>query len=400
MLVPFSPPDISEAEVKLVCEALTSGWITTGPKTKEFEKRISEYCGTKKTACLNSATACLETTLRVLGIGQGDEVITTAYTYTASASVIEHVGAKVVLVDTEDFFISPEKVKKAINKRTKAIIAVDIAGVPVDPLPLYKVIDEAKGLFCPASFIQIAMGRIALIADAAHSLGAKRGDRRTGTLCDFTCFSFHAVKNLTTAEGGAVTWKSIHGIDDEEIYKQYMLYSLHGQDKDALTKSKKGQWRYDILIPGYKCNMTDIMAAIGIAQLERYEEMLRKRRELTDNYDKAFKDFELIEPLSHVTKDYVSSCHLYILRVKGIDEIKRDEIIEKMAVMDISVNVHYAPLPMMTAYKNMGFDIKDFPVAYKMYENEITLPLFSAMTKQMQDYVIKSFIEVVTQVCS
>lgn len=401
MKVPFSPPDITEAEVKLVSEALLSGWITTGPKTKEFERRISEYCGTSKTACLNSATACLETTLRVLGIGEGDEVITTAYTYTASASVIAHVGAKVVLVDTDkdSFTISPSKVKEAITNKTKAVIAVDLAGVPVDPQPLYKVIDECKEMFTPKTELQKAFGRIVLIADGAHSIGGKRGEVRTGGLCDFTCFSFHAVKNLTTAEGGAVTWKDIDGVNNEELYKQYMLYSLHGQNKDALAKTQKGKWRYDIVIPGYKCNMTDIMAGVGLAQLDRYDGMLENRRALVDRYNLAFADIDVIEPLMHITDEYVSSCHLYMVRIKGIDENKRDAIIDEMANRDIAVNVHYIPLPMMTAYKNMGFDIKDFPNAFNMYENEITLPLFSVMTEEMQEYVINNFIEVVTKVC-
>lgn len=342
MVVPFSPPDIGEAEVKLVCEALTSGWITTGPKTKEFENKISEYCGTKKTACLNSATACLETTLRVLGIGRSDEVITTAYTYTASASVIEHVGATPVLVDVDkdSFFISPSKVKEAITKKTKAIIAVDLAGVPVDAAPFYKLIDECRDSFKPNSYLQKAMGRIALIADGAHSIGASRDGVRAGGICDFTCFSFHAVKNLTTAEGGAVTWKSIDAIEDEYIYNQYMLYSLHGQNKDALAKTKKGKWRYDILVPGYKCNMTDITAAMGLVQLDRYADMLNKRQALAEKYNRAFEDNGYIDPLVHMTDEYTSSFHLYIVRIKGIDEEKRDEIIDEMANRDIALNVH------------------------------------------------------------
>lgn len=402
MIVPFSPPDIGQEEVKLVTEALTSGWITTGPKTKEFEKRISEYCGTEKTACLNSATACLETTLRVLGIGRGDEVITCAYTYTASASVIEHVGATPVLVDTDEnsFFISPSKVKASITERTKAVIVVDYAGVPADPAPFYTIIDECRNSFIANSSLQKAMGRIALIADGAHSIGASRGGVRTGGLCDFTCFSFHAVKNLTTAEGGAVTWKRIEGVDSEDIYKQYMLYSLHGQNKDALAKTQKGKWRYDIIVPGYKCNMTDIMAAMGLAQLDRYEGLLEKRRQLVKRYDSAFAAVGEITPLAHMTQEYISSCHLYPVRISGITESQRDEIIEEMAQRDIAVNVHYIPLPMMTAYKNMGFDIGDFPCAFNVYQNEITLPLYSVMTEEQQEYVIKNFTEVVNKVCS
>lgn len=402
MVVPFSPPDMTQEEVRLAAEAITSGWITTGPKTKEFEKRISDYCGTGKAACLNSATACLELTLRILGIGRGDEVITCAYTYTASASVIEHVGATPVLVDVEkdSFFISAENVKKAITDRTKAIIVIDYAGVPVNPEPFYKVIEEAKDGFKADSPLQKAMGRIALIADGAHSIGGRLGENRTGSLCDFTCFSFHAVKNLTTAEGGAVTWKEIEGVDNEDIYKQYMLYSLHGQNKDALAKTKKGQWRYDIVIPGYKCNMTDIMAAIGLAQLDRYEGLLERRRQLVVRYNEALKELENASPLMHLTEEYTSSCHLYPVRIKGISEEQRDAIIEELAQRDVATNVHYIPLPMMTAYKNMGFDIKDFPNALAQYQNEITLPLFSTMTDEMQEYVIVNFIEVVKDICS
>lgn len=402
MIVPFSPPDIGDKEIELVCQALKSGWITTGPKTKEFEKRISGYCGTDKAACLNSATACLELTLRVLGIGKGDEVITSAYTYTASASVIEHVGATPVLVDVdkESFFISPAKVRTAITERTKAIIVVDYAGVPVDPQPFYDIINECKGMFKGESPLQRELGRIALIADGAHSIGASRGGVKTGGLCDFTCFSFHAVKNLTTAEGGAVTWKPSLGLDSEDIYNQYMLYSLHGQNKDALAKTQKGKWRYDIVVPGYKCNMTDIMAAIGLAQFDRYEGMLSRRRQLVENYDRGLSADPSIEPLLHITEDYIGSCHLYPVRINGVSEAQRDEIIEQMAARDIAVNVHYIPLPMMSAYKNMGFDISDFPQAYKMYQNEITLPLFSTMTDDMQEYVIKNFLEVVKTICS
>lgn len=401
MVVPFSPPDMSEAEVKLVSEALMSGWITTGPKTKELEKRLSEYCGTSRTACLNSATACLETTLRVLGIGVGDEVITSAYTYTASASVIEHVGAKPVLVDVDkdDFLISAKNVRKAVTERTKAIIVVDYAGVPVNPQPFYDIIEDNKSLFRPTTDLQKAMGRMALIADAAHSIGGRMGEAMTGGLCDFTCFSFHAVKNLTTGEGGAVTWKTFDGVDNDEIYKQYMLYSLHGQNKDALAKTQKGKWRYDIIVPGYKCNMTDIMAGIGLAQLDRYEGMLDRRKALVKRYDEALCD-ERFMPLKHITEDYISSCHLYPVRIKGITEEQRDEIIDELAQRDIAVNVHYIPLPMMTAYKNMGYDIKDFPNAFNQYVNEITLPLYSTLSDEAQEYVIKNFIEVVDKICS
>lgn len=397
MVVPFSPPDISRQDIDLVVNALTSGWITTGPKTKEFENKISDFCCTRKTVCLNSATACLETTLRIMGIGKGDEVITTAYTYTASASVIEHVGATPVLVDVDkdSFFMSPENVAKAITDKTKAIIPVDFAGVPVDPAPLYKVIEEKKHLFKSSSPMQDAFGRIVIICDAAHSLGASRNGVKTGGLCDFTCFSFHAVKNLTTAEGGAVTWRQNANIDDDELYKQYMLYSLHGQSKDALAKSQKGKWKYDIVIPGYKCNMTDVAAALGLSQLARYEDILKRRREIMEKYEVAFKDMENVEMLSHHTDEYESSYHLGVVRIKGIDEDKRDKLIEEISRYDVSVNVHYMPLPMMTAYKNMGFNIKDYPSAFNMYQNEITLPVFSTMTEEMQDYVIEIFRKVV-----
>lgn len=397
MVVPFSPPDISRQDIDLVVNALTSGWITTGPKTKEFENKISDFCGTRKTVCLNSATACLETTLRIMGIGKGDEVITTAYTYTASASVIEHVGATPVLVDVDkdSFFMSPENVAKAITGKTKAIIPVDFAGVPVDPAPLYKVIEEKKHLFKSTSPMQDAFGRIVIICDAAHSLGASRNGVKTGGLCDFTCFSFHAVKNLTTAEGGAVTWRHNANIDDDELYRQYMLYSLHGQSKDALAKSQKGKWKYDIVIPGYKCNMTDVAAALGLSQLARYEDILKRRREIMEKYEVAFKDMGNVEMLSHHTDEYESSYHLGIVRIKGINEDKRDKLIEEISRYDVSVNVHYMPLPMMTAYKNMGFNIKDYPSAFNMYQNEITLPVFSTMTEEMQDYVIEIFRKVV-----
>lgn len=397
MVVPFSPPDISRQDIELVTDALTSGWITTGPKTKEFENKISDFCGTRKTVCLNSATACLETTLRIMGIGKGDEVITTAYTYTASASVIEHVGATPVLVDVDrdSFFMSPENAAKAITDKTKAIIPVDFAGVPVDPAPLYKAIEEKKYLFKGSSPMQNAFGRIVIICDAAHSLGASRNGVKTGGLCDFTCFSFHAVKNLTTAEGGAVTWKHKANIDDDELYRQYMLYSLHGQSKDALAKSQKGKWKYDIVIPGYKCNMTDVAAALGLSQLVRYEDILKRRREIIQKYEEAFKDMENVEVLSHCTDEYESSYHLGVVRIKGIDEDKRDKLIEEISRYDVSVNVHYMPLPMMTAYKNMGFNIKDYPNAFNMYQNEITLPVFSTMTTEMQDYVIEIFRKVV-----
>lgn len=396
MVVPFSPPDINEDDIALVCEALRSGWITTGPKTKEFERMLSEYCGTNRAVALNSATACLELTLRVLGIGRGDEVIVTAYTYTASASVIEHVGATPVIIDIDEdnFFISVDNIEKAITDKTKAIIAVDYAGVPVDYKPIFDVVNKHKDKFAPANDIQKAMGRIAVIADAAHSLGAKRDGKMSGNLADFTSFSFHAVKNLTTAEGGGATWKTIDGIDDEWIYKQFMLLSLHGQDKDALAKTQKGSWRYDIKIPGYKCNMTDMAAGLGISQLKRYGSLLERRHEIVETYNKAFENIACVKPLMHTTEEYDSSCHLYIVRIDGISEADRDDIIMQMAEKDVVTNVHYIPLPMHTAYKNMGFDIKDFPNAYNQYKNQISLPLYSILTPEAQQYVIDSFIEV------
>lgn len=391
-VIPFSPPDISQMEIDLVTEALKSGWITTGPKTKLLESRLSEYCGTNKTVCLNSATAAMELTLRFLGVGPGDEVITSAYTYTASASVINHVGAKIILVDTkkDSFEMDYELVSKAITNKTKAIIPVDIAGVMCDYDTIIKVVEEKKHLFNPKNEVQKAIGRITILADAAHSFGATYKGRNNGTIADFTCFSFHAVKNLTTAEGGAVTWKPIIGINDEGIYKEFQLLSLHGQNKDALSKSKLGSWEYDIIYPGYKCNMTDILASVGLAQLERYHEILARRHEIIKKYNKGFSKFN-IQYLDHST----SSCHLYIIRVSGIDVNRRNQIIEQMAANGISCNVHYKPLPMMTAYKNLGFDIKDYPNAYDFYRNEITLPLHTLLNDDDVDYVINNFVEIV-----
>ena len=396
MNIKFSPPDITQEEIDEVTDTLRSGWITTGPKTKLFEKQIARYCHTAKAVCLNSATAGLELILRFLGIGEGDEVITSAYTYTASASVIEHVGAKIVLVDVdkEDFYISAANVAKAVNDRTKAIIGVDIAGVIADYDALYKIAEDNKGIFKAANPVQKRIGRIAVIADAAHSFGAVREGKVSGEIADFTSFSFHAVKNLTTAEGGAVTWKSIEGISDEDIYTQFMLMSLHGQSKDALSKMKIGAWEYDIKTLGYKCNMTDIMSAIGIVQLRRYPSLLARRKEIIDKYDKAFAG-TAITPVKHYGKDFAGSGHLYITRVDGIDEKQRNAIITRLAEKGIASNVHYKPLPMFTGYKAIGFDIKDYPYAYDMYRNEITLPLHTLLTDEEVDYIIDSYKEAV-----
>lgn len=398
MNIKFSPPDITQAEIDGVVDTLRSGWITTGPKTKEFEKRIAAYCGTSKAVCLNSATAGLELVLRILGVGEGDEVITSAYTYTASASVVEHVGAKLVLCDVAEsgFEMDYEKLGTLINERTKVIIPVDIAGKVCDYDTLYDIVEKCKNLFNPSNELQRKFGRIILLADAAHSFGAERKGRKSGAIADFTSFSFHAVKNLTTAEGGAVTWKDIDGIDNEELYRQFMLWSLHGQSKDALAKNQLGAWEYDIKMCGQKCNMTDIMAAIGLAQLERYSGLLARRRQLIEKYDAAVSD--IADTVKHFGGDFASSGHLYLARVRGLDESKRNEVIVKMAQKGVATNVHYKPLPMHTAYKNMGFDIKDYPCAYAKYANEITLPLHTLLTDEEADYVIKTFRESVKEV--
>ena len=381
--IQFSPPDITEKEIANVIESLKSGWITTGPKTKEFENKIAEYCGTEKAVCLNSQTACQEMTLKVLGIGPGDEVITSAYTYTASASVIEHVGAKIVLVDTQknSYEMDYDALENAITENTKVIIPVDIAGVMCDYDKIFEIVERKKDLFKPNNNIQKAYGRIIVSADAAHSFGASYKGNISGSIADFTCFSFHAVKNLTTAEGGAVTWKNIPNIDNETIYKEYMLYSLHGQSKDALAKTKIGAWEYDIVYTGYKCNMTDIMAAIGLAQLERYPSLLARRREMIELYEKLLVPSKL-ELIKHYDNDNVSSGHLMLTRVKGIDEKTRNEFIIKLAERGIPSNVHYKPLPMHTAYKNLGFKIEDYPNAYNQYMNEISLPLHTLLTDE------------------
>ena len=396
MKVPFSPPDIGQLEIDKVVEVLKSGWITTGPKTKEFENAIAEYCKTEKAVCLNSATAALEMTLRVLGIGEGDEVITSAYTYTASASVIDHVGAKIVLVDTakDSFEMDYDKISELINEKTKAIIPVDLAGVMCDYDRLFEIVNSNKNKFKPNNEIQEAIGRVAIIADGAHSFGAKYNGKMSGEVADFTSFSFHAVKNLTTAEGGAATWRQIDGFSSEDIYKKYMILSLHGQTKDALSKTKIGSWEYDILEPAYKCNMTDIMAAIGLAQFTRYDEILDHRHKIVKMYDEGFSKNPNLQVLKHDTETGNSSYHLYLVRLVGKDEEYRNEVVKKMAELGVATNVHYKPLPMLTAYKNLGFDIKDYPNAFDMYKNEITLPLNTVMTEEQVNYVIEKLNEI------
>ena len=395
MNIPFSPPDMSELEIEEVAKALRSGWITTGPKVKEFEKKIAKYCGVNRAVCLNSQTACAEMALRVLGIGEGDEVIVPAYTYTASASVVCHVGAKLVLIDSQTD--SPEmdydKVAAAINEKTKAIIPVDIGGVPCDYEKLFSIVNEKRSVFQPSNKIQKAIGRVAIMADTAHAFGAWWRGKPIGSVADFSSFSFHAVKNLTTAEGGALTWKSIEGIDDEEIYRQVQLLSLHGQSKDALAKTQLGAWEYDIIGTWYKCNMTDVMGGIGLAQFSRYPDMLKRRKEIIAKYDAAFKPLG-VQTLEHYTKEYQSSGHLYITRVPNITLEQRNEIIVKMAEAGIACNVHYKPLPMHTAYKQMGFDMKDFPNAYALFVNEITLPLHTKLTDEEVEYVIGTFVRI------
>lgn len=392
MNIPFSPPDISQAEIDAVVDTLKSGWITTGPKTKEFERQLSEYMGTEKTVCLGSATAAIEMTLRLLGIGPGDEVIVPAYTYTASCSPICHVGATPVMVDIQEDapVMDYELMEKAITEKTKAIIAVDLAGIICDYDRIYEIVEKNRGKFTvkEANDIQKKLERIIVIADSSHGLGAEKNGKRSGMFADFTCFSFHAVKNLTTAEGGAITWKGIEGVDDERIYKEYMDLSLHGQTKDALDKTKAGSWEYDIVSPAYKCNMTDIQAAMGLAQLMRYQSMLKRRHEIISRYDNAFKN-ENVSVLEHTDENHRSSGHLYFIRPTGISEDARNDMIKKLAEKGIASNVHYKPLPMLTAYKNMGFDIEDYPNSYNYYRNEITLPLYSRLTDEQVDYIIE-----------
>ena len=393
--IPFSPPDMTEAEVNEVRDAILSGWITTGPRTKELERQIAAYVGAPKAVCLNSATACLEMALRLLDIREGDEVIVPAYTYTASASVVCHVGAKVVFVDVQkdSLEMDYDAVEAAINAHTKAIIPVDLAGVPCDYKRIFEIVEHKKTLFQPSNDIQRALGRVAVCADAAHAFGASWHGKMVGSIADFTSFSFHAVKNFTTAEGGALTWRTLPGIDNEALYHQVQLFSLHGQSKDALAKTQLGAWEYDIVGPWYKCNMTDIMAALGLVQMKRYPALLARRREIIARYDAAFKPLG-VEVLPHYTDEYLSSGHLYLTRVPGASLEERQEIIVKMAERGIATNVHYKPLPMMTAYKALGFDISNFPNAYAHFVNEITLPLHTRLTDEEVDYIIEQYTDI------
>lgn len=396
MKIPFSPPDVTETEIEQVVEALRSGWITTGPKTKELERKVAEFCGVSRAVCLNSQTACAEMTLRLLGVSGEDEVITCAYTYTASASVVCHVGAKLILIDTQKDSLEMDynKLEDSITERTKVIIPVDLGGIPCDYEKIYSIVESKKSLFHPNNKIQKAIGRIIVMTDAAHAFGASWKGRIVGNIADFSNFSFHAVKNLTTAEGGAVTWKDIPGINNEEIYHQYQLLSLHGQSKDALAKTQLGAWEYDIAGPWYKCNMTDVVAGIGLAQMKRYKRMLERRKEIIGKYDATFKPLG-VETLNHYTAEHQSSGHLYITRVPGITSEQRQEIIVKMAEIGVACNVHYKPLPMMTAYKKLGFDIADYPNAYHRFINEITLPLHTKLTDEEVGYIIKNYCEII-----
>lgn len=399
MKIPFSPPDIGEAEIAQVADTLRSGWITTGPKTKELERQVASFCHTSRAVCLNSATAAMELALHQLGIGPGDEVITCAYTYTASASVVCHVGAKLVLVDcckpsdggSDCYQMDYDALERAITPRTKAIIPVDLGGVVCDYDRIFEIVERKKALFTPSdNKIQQALGRVAVMADAAHAFGAQWHGRMCGEIADFTCFSFHAVKNFTTAEGGAVTWRDLPGIDNEEIYKNYMLLSLHGQSKDALAKTQLGAWEYDIVMPGYKCNMTDIMAAIGLAQMQRYPDLLARRKQIITRYNQVM-DTLPVSYLRHYGEDFASSGHLYLVRLNGRDEQFRNDFIVKMAEREIATNVHYKPLPMHTAYKKLGFDIKDYPNAFAMYRNEVTLPLHTLLTDEQVEFLLETF---------
>lgn len=392
----FSPPDISDLEVAEVAGTLKSGWITTGPKTKQLEKNISEWIGTEKCVCLNSQTACAEMALHVLGIGTDDEVITCAYTYTASASVIDHVGAKIVLIDTQknSLEMDYDALEMAINEKTKAIIPVDLAGIPCDYDRIFEIVERKKHLYKPNNEIQSALGRVAIMADTAHAFGAKWHGKMIGSVADFSSFSFHAVKNLTTAEGGALTWKTIPGISNEDIYSKLQLLSLHGQSKDALAKTKLGAWEYDVVGTYYKCNMTDVVAAIGLKQFERYPDMLKRRKEIIEKYDAKLRPIG-VETLNHYTDEWESSGHLYLTHIPGITVEQRNEIIVKMAEQGVACNVHYKPLPMHTAYKNMGFDIKDYPNAYAHYANEITLPLHTCLTDDDVEYVIDQYVDII-----
>lgn len=396
--IPFSPPDISELEIAEVAEALRSGWITTGPRTKQLERNIADWVGTEKCVCLNSQTACAEMALYVMGIGEGDEVITAAYTYTASASVIAHVGAKIVLIDTQKDCLEMDydALEAAITEKTKAIIPVDLAGIPCDYDRIFDIVERKKHLFKPNNDIQAALGRVAVMADTAHAFGAEWHGRKVGSAADFSSFSFHAVKNLTTAEGGALTWRTIPGISNDDIYKKLQLLSLHGQSKDALAKTQLGAWEYDIVGTYYKCNMTDVAAAIGLKQLERYPDMLKRRKEIINKYDASLKPLG-VETLDHYTDEWESSGHLYLTRIPGITLEQRNEIIIKMAEQGIACNVHYKPLPLHTAYKKLGFDIKDYPNAFAHFENEITLPLHTCLTDEEVEYVTEQYAKIVKE---
>lgn len=399
MSISFSPPDMSDMEIQEVADTIKSGWITTGPKTKELERQIAKYVGVNRCVCLNSQTACGEMALRVLGIGAGDEVIVPAYTYSASASIVDHVGAKIVFVDVQEGCLEMDydKMEAAITEKTKAIIPVDLGGVPCDYDKIFAIVEKKKALFQPKNEIQKAIGRVAVCADTAHAFGASWHGKMCGSIADFSSFSFHAVKNFTTAEGGALTWRTIPGIDDEEIYHKLQLLSLHGQSKDALAKTKLGAWEYDIVGPWFKCNMTDIMAGIGLAQMKRYPGMLARRKEIIARYDAAFKPLG-IDVLDHYNENHQSSGHLYITRIPGAGLEERQEIIVKMAEAGIATNVHYKPLPMMTAYKNLGFDIKDYPNAYKRFVNEITLPLHTCLTDEEVEYIIENYCKIVSTI--
>lgn len=391
MRIEFSPPDITQLEIDEVVDTLKSGWITTGPKTKKLEQELSVFTNTDKTVCLNSATAAMELTLRLLGVGAGDEVITCAYTYTASASVIHHVGAKIVLVDCnkEDKFMDLDALENAITEKTKVIIPVDLAGKPCKYDEIFEIVERKKSLFKPNNKLQEKIGRVIVMADAAHSLGAVYKGKPSGSVADFTCFSFHAVKNFTVAEGGSVTWNRNLGLNDDEVYREFQLLSLHGQSKDALSKAKLGSWEYDIVAPNYKCNLTDIASGIGLAQLKRYPSLLKRRFEIVERYNKGFEGTR-IKPFIHFEEDRKSCCHLYIVNIEGASEEDRNEIIVKMAERGIATNVHYKPLPMHTAYKNLGFDIKDYPNAFDNYKSEITLPLHTLLTDEQVDYIIEN----------
>lgn len=403
MKIPFSPPDLTDAEIEEVASAIKSGWITTGPKTKELEREVAALCHTNKAVCLSSQTSCAEMALRLLGIGEGDEVIVPAYTYTASAEIVCHVGARLIFIDSQpdSLEMDYDAVEKAITDKTKAIIPVDIGGVPCDYDRIFSIVEKKKELFTPSNNIQSKFGRIIVCADTAHAFGSTWHGKPIGSVADFSAFSFHAVKNFTTAEGGALTWKPREDLNDEEIYNQVQLYSLHGQSKDALSKNQLGAWEYDILGPWYKCNMTDIHAAIGLAQMERYPALLKRRREIIEKYDRAFKPLG-VHTLPHFTDEHISSGHLYLTRIfkkngEPVSDGERREIIIKLAERGITTNVHYKPLPMMTGYKKLGFDIKDYPNAYAHYANEISLPLFSRLTDEEVDYIIDNYTDVIKE---